>query len=786
MRAGALSVAALAAALPALGLPLAARAEGGTIRGGEHTGFTRIVLEVEPTTEWSLETVDGRATLHFPGRRISFSTAGVFDKIPHIRITDIDAETGHDGTTVALSIGCDCRISTSFVGARFLAVDVADRTTPELAATEPAEAEAAPADASASDKARALRESHVVADAENALVRQIARAADQGIVRFTDGAGPTPAPEMTAGSEPTPTRPLPRPSVEMTADAASADQKLTRTALHPPAADGATTLADLMAQDQISASTVFDRDSQRAQARPPIKPLPGACLADRALDPTAWSDGTPFPEELGHLRSHLVGEFDTPDPAVIRDTARLYIRLGLGAEAEATLGAFPDAKVPDRAVLLDLARVVDDRPVTPRGPLAVDAECPGLHGVWLAAGGAVPVWRSAAGFEAVHAAFAEMPGELRTMLAPTLVRRLIDAGRISEARTIYLTAVRPGDPTSPALQLAEARLEAAEGRSAEAVRTMAKLARSNQASISIDALADLVRVALDTHLAIPEPVATDLATATLQSRGSAFDGRLRGLLAETLAQRGDLPGALAELRRGMSDLPAQADTFAELAVRLVAEADPAMIGSAVYAEAALGTQDLIAATSPADPVRARIASRLVDLGLPDPALAIAAPALAAGDEAARMVSARAEIARGDGAAARAALGPLASTAAIELRAQAFARSGDYAEAAATLDAAGLDATADGYAWASGDWAKAGEAAPDADRAAMARYMAARAGDTPPPQPDAAGADAAALDADAAFAEPLPSLERPSLGAARQLLATGGKIGGVVEGALAKP
>ena len=54
-RGGMASIVALAAAVPALA------AEGGPIRGGEHDGFTRIVLEVAPTTEWSLETEAGRA-----------------------------------------------------------------------------------------------------------------------------------------------------------------------------------------------------------------------------------------------------------------------------------------------------------------------------------------------------------------------------------------------------------------------------------------------------------------------------------------------------------------------------------------------------------------------------------------------------------------------------------------------------------------------------------------------------------------------------------------------------
>ena len=73
----------------AAGAAPAAAAEGGAIRGGEHDGFTRIVLTVDPTTEWSLETADGRATLRFPGKELPFSTRGVYDRIPRTRITSV-------------------------------------------------------------------------------------------------------------------------------------------------------------------------------------------------------------------------------------------------------------------------------------------------------------------------------------------------------------------------------------------------------------------------------------------------------------------------------------------------------------------------------------------------------------------------------------------------------------------------------------------------------------------------------------------------------------------------
>lgn len=751
----ALGLAVLIAALPAH-----AR-EGGPIRGGEHDGFTRIVLEIEPTTEWSLETGERAATLRFPGRKIVFSTAGTFDRIPQTRIEGVEASDASDGTEITLTLGCDCRLSTSFVGARFLAIDVADRLPVPAAAPD----SLMPTEDRTAERAR------TVADAEGALIRQIERAATQGIVRFSDSdtlprasvvSTGTPVGTRAAGGRSD--RPLHRPRVQRPSPSALPEEPRS--------------IADLARLEQISATTVFDRDSRAAALSAPKTPVHGACLPDRTLDVATWSGDGPFPDQLAVLRSRIVGEFDEPDPEAIRAIARLYVRFGLGTEAEAMLSAFPGTPVPDGPVLVDLARAVEGRPGPVGGPLSTHVDCPGLHGAWLALAGSVPVWRSPEGFDAAHSAFSEMPDDLRALLAPGLVRRLIDAGRVPEARMIYLTAVRPGATPDAALRLAEARLVAAEGRSAEAARTMSELARSSEAAISADALADLVRVALDAHLAIPETVATDLAAASLQYRGSDRDVQLRGLLVETLARRGDLPGALAELRRAISDIPDEAERLSALALRLVAEADPAIVGNAVYAEAALGTRDLADAALPTDPARAIIAGRLVDLGLPAPAIGIVAVGVAAGDEPARLVAARAEIARGDGAAARLALGPLASAAASELRAQAYARSGEFAEAVATLEAAGLDPTAD-YAWASGDWDKAAASA-DARRAAMARYMATRTGGEPR---RANAVDPASLGPDEAFEAPLPSLDRPSLGAARRLLATGDKVGDFVEGAI---
>ena len=285
-----------------------------------------------------------------------------------------------------------------------------------------------------------------------------------------------------------------------------------------------------------------------------------------------------------------------------------------------------------------------------------------------------PVWRDAAGFVSVQAAFQALPADVRVLVGPGFAARLIDAGHPVEARVIYDTTVRSGGAQDAALELVGARLAALDGHPTEAAQAMAALVEKD-AGGSVDALADLVRLALEQGMEIPDKTVTDLRAAALQYRGTAEEATLRGLLAEALARRGELSAAVAEARAAAIDLPGQTAAFDALAVRLMAEADPAAVGAAAYAGTVLDAADVIAAAAADDPARTTIARQLVALGLPDPALAMIAPTLSQGAMPARLVAAEARIRKGEGAEARVALGPLAGPESAAVRARAFALDG---------------------------------------------------------------------------------------------------------------
>ena len=773
IRPGLASALALLAAAPALG------AEGGAIRGGEHVGFSRIVLTIEPTTEWSLETRQGGATISFPGKALDFTTTGTFDKLPKTRIEAVRTVSGASGTSVEVDINCDCRVSTAFVGARYLALDVADK---DAAPPVPV-----PAPAPEDPAARATREAAAVASAEEVLLRQIARAASQGLIELSeprsssgDAAAPVaeaehgepedPAPEMAQATP----EPLPKPRAPA--------EPLTPVSVAAPRSSEPETLRDLrdlLDHEQVEATTVFDRDTRRAGGRRNDAPPAPDCLPDTVFDVGAWSNGQSLFTQEPALERRVIGEFDKPDPEALADLTRLYIRFGFGLEAEALLRGF-EAPLPDRAALLDLARAVEGRPAAPDGPLSLAVGCPGAHGLWLAIGGAAPAYRDAESFAAVQEAFEAMPVDMRVMVGPRLVNRLLDAGQPAAARLIHDTALRPGAAPSDEMRLAEARLTNAEGHPMDAAREMNALAGANSA-VSVEALARLARLTLDADLPAPGNLVTDLRAAALENRHTDREPELRGLLAEELAREAALGLAIDEIRAARADLPGSAAMIDALAVTLLAAADPAKVGEAPYAEIML-TQGALIGPDPAnDAARLTIAGHLLDIGLPRAALDILAPAIARGAQPAQSRAAEAHLRLGDPDAALADLANIDGAPAVEMRSRAYALKGDFAAAGRVLAEAGLSTEAASYAWPSGDWPRV--ATEDKDRAAMASYMAARDGAKAAPAPSA---EPASLSPDLAFQEPLPSLDRPSLDAARRLIASSRQVEGFIQGVLTPP
>ncbi len=749
------------AVLCALPVPLQA---GGQIRSGEHEDFTRLVLNTGSATDWNVGVQDRKVTLFFPGATERFQTDRIFDLIPRTRIGTVDAQTGPDGTRVSLTLECDCRVSTLDAGANYLAIDIADSSAPLLEGSQVHSQGTPP------DPQQPFREEKMVSNAEIALIEQIQKAADQGIIKLDESrmsateTGSARAPNLDVElSRLSPAVPPAQPN--MPALPSQPVMPLSNTGRVDRPEDA---LAMMFDSSQIQASTVFDRYSARHADRMTERATPLDCIPDHQLDIAYWSDGRELFDQAPELYGRLVGEFDTPNDDAVLELSQLYIRFGFGVEARSVLSAF-NIDTPHSALLTDLSHIVDGGRVGPYGPLARTSVCPGRHGLWLAVGGAAPTFHNEEHFTSVAAAFAELPPDLRVMIGPRFIENLLLTGRTEQARQIYDIIIRSGAEADTSLRIAEAVLVAKEGNPAIAIEALSDLIENNGGHL-IDALKYAVTIAVDSGYPIPDRIDTDIRAALLQYRGSEMEAGLRRLLALSLAGKGKLESAIEEINRAIE----QGENNPELdaAIRkILGSADPDRDGAAAYAKVMLNADALLPENPAGDETRTSIAAHLLELGLPGPAERIVTPS-AGRSVPARVLLAKALIAQGKTERAHQLALGLPAEEAADIEARAYAAEGRFDRAQQSLTSVGRTEEARSLAWQSGDWSRV-EGTPDApERTPMAEFMANRATGT---GPDTGSGLPDALDPAAAFVEPLPRLDEASLVASRRLLATGGQL-----------
>lgn len=696
-----------AAFLPAFALPAATAAQ--TIRGGEHTGFTRVVLPVAAGVSFSLRVEGREAALIFPGRKLGFDTSRALARLTRARVSAIEAGDMPAGTRVALTLGCDCSVSATRIDSRLVALDIAPAEGPVVPP---------PKSRAAANAARDAREARVVATAEAALLRQLERAAEQGVVDLD--AAPAAGPAATT----------------------------------PPG------------HRQIEAVTVLDRDRRELRPAPPPD-----CLPDARFDLGGLRPGEAFADARAAAARGLISASGEADPRALTKLVRLHLRSGLGLEARGLLAAFP-ARFPDRALLEDLARVVEGTAPPATGPLRKPGACPGAHGLWQALAGDLPA--PDVPEKAFETAFAALPPDTRLLLGPRLISRFLGAGRVAEAARLRDLVTRAGLPETPEFTFARAALLARE-RPAEASALFRDLAQAPIAEAT-EALARHARLVLRAGTPTPE-LAADLAVAAHLSRGLPLRADLLALSAETLGRSGGLAAALDALETARRDLPAETRRFATVATRLLASPDAAA-GAADWAGLVLGHPALLARDRAAAPDRAAIARRLLAIGLPGAARNLVAPSLTAGpgplgEAETRLIAAEAELRLGHPERAHALAANLPGAEAAALLARAEAGAGAWSEAVETLAEAGLEPETAPYAFPAGDWTRVRGSADPAERA-MAAYM----GRSERP--------AGATPAETAFAAQAPGLARPSLKEPRELLETGPGVAEFVRGLLTAP
>jgi hypothetical protein len=422
------------------GFSSAAPAQTARVISGEHSDFTRLVIELPEAADWMVgRTAMGYGFTTLAPIQPGYDLSGVWDRIPRTRLQAlrVDPESG----ALLLALACVCHVFPFEYQPGMVVLDVRTGPAPTGSVFEANMTRAAPLK---------LRDPPPFAPVETV---------------YDWLGGPLKAPVRA-------------PSVPLRLSLGREDPSLDPLReelllqLSRGAVDG---VVDMVLPEKRREPELLGMgDLSGALIR--IGELPGLevgndsleadeegnqCIRDEAIDLPNWGDGRPPLDLLAAARAGLYQEFDALSPEALETAVRLHLYLGFGAEARqyAALLADEENEV-DLSPLLSMARLIDGE-VDPTSPFASMLGCDGSAALWAALAHSSLPTGAAVDTKAVVRSFQALPPHLRRHLGPRLASLLLQ--RDAEAARMIRDAFQrtPGSPAGAvALMDAEADLNA--------------------------------------------------------------------------------------------------------------------------------------------------------------------------------------------------------------------------------------------------------------------------------------------------------------------------------------
>ncbi|WP_281973305.1 hypothetical protein [Ruegeria faecimaris] len=426
-----------------------------SVRSGEHDGYTRLVVQVPPGTEWGLKQTKNGARLDIALPDAEFQTGAVFQRLSQNRLSAISQT--NPGDALEMEFGCDC-FATAFLHQNtMIVVDIAPG-----AALPPISSDTPPP---------TLPKTVVV----NA---------------------PLPGPQALD--------PLVLPLLNLNAQVFE-DQLSTRllqgadrdlvdlelSQIGPRNSNGKQSLDMPPRMDlNIAVTSVLDDlDGLLGPSIPKLEKKP-ACISSAELGFDSWSDGRLFPEQVAELRTGLFQEFDRVDKEPAMKLAKLYAYFGFGAEAVRSLGWMGE-ETPETNRISVIATVLDDRPLKGSNPFRDLQRCESDAAIWAAL--TEGKLAEDAQIRVMEQSFARLPDHLRRQVGPMLSDIFVAAQKLEAARRVLRAVDRIETKPSPGAIQAEAGIAKAEGDQEKSETLLKDVVGSSEAGLEAPlALARLI------------------------------------------------------------------------------------------------------------------------------------------------------------------------------------------------------------------------------------------------------------------------------------------------------
>lgn len=568
--------------------------------------------------------------------------------------------------------------------------------------------------------------------ARDHLMRQLSRAAEQGLIQFVSEEAAAQAPEaeniapLQGADELSKPESKPSQSGSVDTEVAEIDE--------PPAAQEQLVAAapPKAVEIPLRARTAIDKDFRpnRSETLAEV----AYCIDQNRLDLPTWAQPGPFLEITADLRSKLLDEYDKPRAEIATKLVRHLVVNGFGAEASQMLSLYGDV-VEDPEILEDFARLVDLKAPNPNGLIARTAPCHPEAKLWRKIAG-LPDGEPTTSFGENEGdvaeidrqfldVFARLPAITRQILGARLMDNLIAKGELELAKQLDLILLRSPGEQSEALALSRARLLGETGRLEEAEALYFQLSQSNRPEAKT-ALMLLLESRINRNAGGSQQLTDALGDAAFGARGTDFELPLKVAEIRSRTLTDGASEALSTLQNAIERSGGASELLRDVGHAALEKLKPVDGDVVDYAKAVMALRPYVSEGPTGDLARRKVAEVLTEVGLPNLALTYLEPTESRADVATSLVKAQALLAVDDAEQALAVLENQTDLKAIALKAEAMDRLGRHEEAYQL--SAGLseenDELRSARALRAGDWTGAASAG-DRPQRLLAAYMASQ-------------------------------------------------------------
>ena len=453
----------LAAVLSFAGLASDARAETVSLRAGDHSDFTRVVMDFKEVPAWTAgRTATGYAIAFESEGALVFDSSKVFQKIGRNRIASIQSPLGNQ--TVNIDLTCDCAAEIFDLKPSRLVIDIRPRPFGAWARHE-----AAWVGSLHSAAAFVVEDIEWVANVEDGLSADGGRFFDEGPYRlqppplilgtFAGTPNLTEKPEPMQAADVADSQPSADPNprkadADLTVDkdpvidaissqfSRAISQGLVERTPDPPTINGSGGSA-IPSNDQTQnfrSLTVFDRDAGLSESLSGTVFSGAHCISGQQVQVSLWGDPAKA-GDLGALRLGAVAEDGSVTDVGRLKLARYYLALGFGSEARHLAEGLRDSL--DRKIIKAIGDILDNGHSDSQ---VFDGQisCQGDAALWALLSKPATYAELPQSTDDILASFSALPRHLRTLLGPLLSERLRQAGEPENARTALNAVTRAG------------------------------------------------------------------------------------------------------------------------------------------------------------------------------------------------------------------------------------------------------------------------------------------------------------------------------------------------------